>query len=548
MHATTPRPVALASARRYGVTCAGEWTRMRGPAAFWGAMEAARQDGLREAGAAIPVPGGDGLSRRALLTALGAAAVTAALPRPAHALASGPVAIVGGGIAGLSALWHLTRAGVDARLFEARTRLGGRMLTVRTKGMPPMEMGGQLVNTDHADINALAKACGIALIDRKGGAHRTMVLDGATEVPRDRLIAGLRGIAGQIDADAVRLDKDYATVAAELDRMSFTGYLDRHARLMPDDAVRRLMEATARTEYGVEPAQASALELVFNLPTVEGRRFDVLSRADERYLLAGGSSALVDALAKRMSGRIVPYRRVTRIDPRGGGVRLTFSNAETFDAAAVIITTPASIMSRITYAVPLPTLWRQFIAEVGLGQNGKLQTVAPTRPWEGQIGRGGEIWQVDHAAGSSLGWDGGVRPAAGPGSVWTWFTGGSEVRAADLPDARALATRWARLAEAGVPGMAAATGAVVRRTNWHEEPFTMGSYVNFRTGQLTKFADLIWTEANGVASTPLSSGPVYFAGEHLSDAYPGYMNGGAQTGRLAANAIIAARAPARRMS
>ena len=60
---------------------------------------------------------------------------TAALPRPARAAgASGPVAIIGGGIAGLTALWHLTQAGIDARLFEARTRLGGRMLTVRGEG------------------------------------------------------------------------------------------------------------------------------------------------------------------------------------------------------------------------------------------------------------------------------------------------------------------------------------------------------------------------------------------------------------------------------
>ena len=519
---------------------------MRGPTAFWQAMEAARSETLRERGLPAPQPGGDGLSRRQLITALAATGIAAALPRSARAAGPGPVAIIGGGIAGLTALWHLTRAGVDARLFEARTRTGGRMLTVRAKGAPAIELGGQLVNTEHADMHALCKAFGIALIDRKGGPHRTMILDGAAELPRDRLVEGLRGIAGQIDADAQRLDKDYARVAAELDCLSFTGYLDKYARLMPDSWARRLMEATARTEYGVEPGQASALELVFNLPSVEGRRIDVLSRSDERYVVAGGSSALVDAMTRRLASRITTYRRLTRIDPRGGGARLTFSNAETFDASYVIVSTPASIMSRIAYGVPLLPLWRQFIGEVGLGLNGKVQSITAARPWKKPIGRGGEIWQVDHAAGSSLGWDGAVRPAGGAGGVWTWFTGGSEVRAADLPDARALATRWARLAEAGVPGMAAAMGRTVR-SNWHDEPFTGGSYVNFRPGQLTKFAELIWTEADGVASVPLSSGPIYFAGEHLSDAYPGYMNGGAQTGRLAAQAVIAARAPARRM-
>lgn len=520
---------------------------MRGPTAFWQAMEAARQANLRDAGEPQPAPGGDGLSRRRLIASFAALGVAAALPRPARAQGAGPVAIIGGGIAGLSALHHLTKAGIDARLFEARTRTGGRILTVRAAGTPPIEMGGQLVNTEHEDIHALAREFGIALIDRKGGAHRTIVLDGMTELPRDRMIAGLRPIAAQIDADAVRLDKDYARVAAELDRMSFSGYLDTYAPLIRDPWVRRLLEATARTEYGVEPANASALELVFNLPAVDGRRFDVLSRSDERFQIAGGSSALVEAMTKRHAARIVTYRRLTRVDPRGSGVRLTFSNNEIFDASAVIVTTPASIMSRVDYRVPLPALWRRFIAEVGLGVNGKVQAVTTARPWEKPIGRGGEIWQVDDRAGVSLGWDGGVRPSAGPGSVWTWFTGGNAVRAADAIEPRALARKFAALAERGVPGMTAATGAVVRRTNWHDEPFTRGSYVNFRPGQLTRFADLIWTETDGIASAPLSAGPVYFAGEHLSDAYPGYMNGGAQTGRLAAQAIVAARAPARRM-
>ena len=35
-------------------------------------------------------------------------------------------------------------------------------------------------------------------------------------------------------------------------------------------------------------------------------------------------------------------------------------------------------------------------------------------------------------------------------------------------------------------------------------------------------------------------GPLVFAGEHLSDAWPGFMNGGAQTGRLAAQAVLGA--------
>lgn len=46
------------------------------------------------------------------------------------------VAILGGGLAGLNAARLLHRAGVDFRLYEARGRFGGRILTVDAKGDP----------------------------------------------------------------------------------------------------------------------------------------------------------------------------------------------------------------------------------------------------------------------------------------------------------------------------------------------------------------------------------------------------------------------------
>src|SRR3569623_211015 len=302
----------------------GRGGTMRGPTAFWRALERARRENLRDAGEAMPIAGSDGQTRRQVLLALAATAATAALLRPARVLAvvGGVVVIIGGGIGGLAALWHLTQAGIDARLYEARTRLGGRMYTAKAKGQPAIEVGGQLVNTDHADMHELCREFGVSLIDRKGGPLRTMILDGGREVSESQLVAGLRGIAGQIDSDSVRLDQNYARVAAELDRMSFTGYLDKYAKLMPDRWVRVLMEATARTEYGVEPGQASAIELVFNLPAIDGRRIDVLSRSDERYLMAGGSSSLIEAMTARLASKITTFRRATRIAPMGSGARV----------------------------------------------------------------------------------------------------------------------------------------------------------------------------------------------------------------------------------
>ena len=529
---------------------------MRGSSTFWEALGQARRMNLAAAGEKPPVQGMPGQTRRAVLIALGATGLSAALPRPLHAAPiKGPVAIIGGGIAGMTALWHLTRAGVDARIYEARPRLGGRMFTHRpADGGPPMEIGGQLVNSDHADMHGLAQEFGLALIDRKGDTHRTVVLANGAEVPAGALAEALRPIAAQIAADSDRLDKDYAGTARDLDRLSITGYLDAHADKLSLPWVRHLMEATSRTEYGVEPGQASAIELVFNLPTVEGERIDVLGRSDERYLIEGGSGALIAAMAerlgaerlgaktlgaKRLGDRIETGKRLARIESHGPGVQLHFIDGSVATAGAVIVAVPAPLMRTIDFRLPLPPLWRRFIQEMELGYNEKVQAVMASRPWESVCGRGGELWQTDPKAGAALGWDGGIRPAQGPDSVWTWFLGGDEVTA-DGGDPATLARRFAAMAEGGVPGFGAAMTGVARRTAWHRDPLTLGAYVNFRPGQLTRFSELIWVEGADASRHRNLSGRIQFAGEHLSDAYPGYMNGGAQTGRLAAQAILAA--------
>jgi monoamine oxidase len=120
--------------------------------------------------------------------------------------------------------------------------------------------------------------------------------------------------------------------------------------------------------------------------------------------------------------------------------------------------------------------------------------------------------------------------------VLTWFFGGDQTKAMNRPDLR-------RTMETAM-GMAMGdlTGAVLDKahtTHWGREPFTCGAYINFRPGQFIRFGGLTWLEQNGKPARIARSGPVLFAGEHLSDAWPGYMNGALQTGRLAASTICA---------
>ncbi|MCW3846878.1 FAD-dependent oxidoreductase [Sphingomonas sp. LB-2] len=509
---------------------------MRGSSTLWRALETARRRNLAEAGEAPPVPGGEGMSRRAMLQALAAAGVVAALPRPARAARPGKVAIIGGGIAGLTALHYLTEAGIDAHLYEGRERTGGRMYTHVPATGPAFEVGGQLVNTDHLDMHALISRFGIKLIDRKAEPHDTLILADGRLVEDAELANALRGIAGQIGKDADRLDKDYAGVSRELDRISFKDYLDKHAALISEPWVRRLLEMSCRTEFGVEPEESSGIQLIFNLPTVHGQRAEVLGGSDEKFVMEGGSGALAQAMTANYASRISTGKRLLGIRP---GLRLAFLDGTTAHADTVIVAVPAPIMRQIDFRVPLPRVWRAFIDEITMGRNEKVQALAAEAVWREPMGRGGELWQTDEK-GYALGWDGSVHlPGQAVDPVWTWYLGGKQTDdIATSPEAQAHG--FALATDPAIPGLSGATRqGPCRRTGWHRDPFTMGAYSCWAPGQLTRFGHLLSVESEDPAEHRVARADnVIFAGEHVSDAFPGFMNGGAQTGRMAAEAIL----------
>lgn len=474
------------------------------------------------------------IGRRHLLKLLGAAAAVPAA-RPALAqMRARSVAIVGGGLAGLNALRILTEAGVDARLYEARRRTGGRVFTTQAGGLA-VEMGGQFVNSDHADMIGLAEQFGLTLFDRR-------TLTGREQLVRDRRIIdaaaiarALEPLAAQIARDSEALDADFEVASPALDALSVAAYLDRHDALIGAPAVRTLVEQTVRTEYGAEPHEASALELIFNLPTVDGEAFETLGTSDERYVIEGGSSRIVEALVASLAGGIETGRQLVALAPAAAGrVSLRFADGGAVTVDRVILTLPASVLPDIDHGGLFAAPWRAFAGEVRLGRNEKLNAAYRDRVWAAGMGLAGATWDGNAAPLFGEVWD--ATPGQpGPAGVLTWFFGGDQVQGTVR---EALRRSLEDSVGASMGDLAGAALDVSQRTHWQQDRFTRGAYVNFRPGQLTRFGGLLWVEEDGVATQVAKSGPVLFAGEHVSDAWPGFMNGAAQTGRLAAQAIL----------
>ena len=156
---------------------------MRGAGPLWVLLNQARRANLAEQGASPPILSHEGITRRRMLAALAATATlpVTGWPAPSRARSSVRVAVIGGGLAGLTALDALTAAGVNAHLYEGRGRVGGRILTANNAPEPGLniEDGGNLINSDHADMLGLAKRFAIPLIDRQTvRAQNLYVADG----------------------------------------------------------------------------------------------------------------------------------------------------------------------------------------------------------------------------------------------------------------------------------------------------------------------------------------------------------------------------------
>lgn len=488
------------------------------------------------------------LSRRRFLALFAAGAGLGLLGAPGRGLAvepvAGPVAIIGAGLSGLSAALRLKDAGIEATIFEARDRVGGR---IRSVAAPfdenlPVDLGAAFVNSDHAEIRSLCARFDVPLFENATGyAPETPVsafLFGGENVSPAKLAEALSPLAQQIAADAALLDADWAKMGPQFDKLSVADYLIRHAALAPDPMIRLLIEKAIRTEYGVELAESSCLELLSILPTVDGEEVDVLGSSDEAYMIDGGTSRLVAALAQEVAGQIILDTPVAGISGINDGVEITLADGDRRAFAAVIVAAPMTLVRDMKIEAALPSAFRQFIAEARLGRNEKIIAGFDGRPWRDAKLFTAEAWSDSTFASV---WEDTVRAPDSPTGALTFFHGGSEVDGALQGNRRKAARRRIETLEPFAPGALAAAKRDCARTSWSRDPWTRGAYSSLGPGQYTSFADFFWVQDD--AGAPLNGaafGPILFAGEHLSDAHYGYMNGAAETGRMAAQALLAA--------
>lgn len=248
------------------------------------------------------------------------------------------VAVIGGGIAGLTCAWDLQRAGVDVTVFEREESVGGRMRTRSRDGLA-FDLGANFLVGAYRQVTEMARQLGIGLhcvspvrhTVRQGGRWRRMNLSGAGhQLKLEALSPG----------DILKLLALLARgTGRELDFFDLS-----RGPLPPDDAYALACREVGRTfaDYVVDPftscmmfsraSEHSALTLQALLSMLADTRFDFsILYAD------GDMQALPEALACQ-----VPVQRgcpVSSLSHGAGGWLLTAGGTREVYERVVVATT-----------------------------------------------------------------------------------------------------------------------------------------------------------------------------------------------------------------
>ncbi|UOQ77788.1 FAD-dependent oxidoreductase [Hymenobacter sp. 5516J-16] len=404
--------------------------------------------------------------------------------------------VVGAGMAGLNCAYQLKKAGVPARVYEASNRAGGRIFTAHGLMGPGLttELGGEFIDSGHADMLQLAQEFGLPLYDVESPSETVLQKDayffGGKQYTVAQVIAAFQPYARQMQADirslpgTITFEKMNAA-AARFDQMSIAAYFDS---IHMTGWIRTLLEVAYLTEYGREVNDQTSINFLwlFSADTSKGT-FDIFGVSDERYKIKGGNQQLTDALHEQLAGQVTLQHKLVALSQQGSEYHLTFEQASgtrlTVVADYVVLTIPFTILRTVDLQVALPAWKLNAIQNLGYGTNAKLFLGFNGRPWRNN-GYTGYLFS-DQTAQS--GWDSGqLQPTTQ--TAFTVYLGGQAGVAVGSGSAQSQAGKFLPVLEKAWPGTQAAFNGQVERFHWPTHPHTLASYACYRVGQFSTIA------------------------------------------------------------
>jgi monoamine oxidase len=433
------------------------------------------------------------------------------------------VLVAGAGLAGLAAAHDLAAAGADVTVVDARGRIGGRVWTIR-EGLADgqhAEAGGDMIDEAQHEIRSLAEDVGLKLTRILRGGFGYARREGATT-----RIAARGALKGwdRIERELAPLIRRYklaeqrwdSPIAKDIARRSVANWLDD----IKADEELRVSAVGLRGFFLADPDDLSLIALVDQFASDD-------VAPGPMYRIEGGNDLLASALAAPLADRLRLNTELVALSHRGKNVRAAVRQArstETLTVDYVVLALPASVLRRIPMTPSLPAPQHEAIARLRYGRATKTLLQFSQRFWR--------VPGRPRAFGSALEfgalWEGNEEQRGRPG-ILTLLAGGAASDATQQ-----------LVAKGGIPalvnsldwlGAKQAELVASRQVRWEDDPWSRGGYAFFDPGY----------DPGLRAWLARPFGRLFFAGEHTSIKWQGYMNGAVESGRRAAEEIVASQ-------
>ncbi|HEY6960718.1 MAG TPA: NAD(P)/FAD-dependent oxidoreductase [Gaiellaceae bacterium] len=500
------------------------------------------------------------ISRREFVKRTGAAGAAAAiagpfaLARPATAKGgtSSRIAIVGGGIAGLNAALTLQDKGVVADVYESSTRVGGRMHsdwqefgTSFWANGQQAELCGELIDTNHKTILQLAQRFGLAVKDllqaQPNGTEDTYWIFGA-DYPYSQASNDFKPVhntlQGQVQATSYpTLYNSFTSAGQFFDSMTLYDWITKYVPGGHGSQLGALLNAAYNEEYGAETTDQSALNLIYLLGYKSGPgTWSIYGASDERYHIVGGNSNLPVAIAQSLQRPVnYGYRMSAIALASDGSINVSFDNGKTINADHVILCMSFPVLRTLNYKkAGFDPLKQTAITQLGAGANAKLMLQFQSRLWNSYGSTGSMYSDLSFQSGWEV-----SRAQAGATGILVEYPGANTSRSLGQSTpystnaTNANVTKYAQQFLAQIepifPGITKQWNGKAMLSTPVTDPNFNCSYSYWKPGQYVGFSGY----------EKMRQGNIHFAGEHCSQDFQGFMEGGAQEGARAANEILA---------